>query len=195
MKNVCNVRIRKLAIAAVLALTALPLMQATPVTWLVTGFTFTDGSTLAGGVTYNAATNTYSDDVILATGGAVYDNIYFQSWNPSLPISPSYVTLVQGLPMSDLTGIPSLWILLSTPINGPAGSIVTSPIAIEALCADATCSAIQDPTVAYALGGELVGFPATTPIPEPSTALLLPAAALMLVGWRGFRHGRARTRV
>lgn len=194
MKNINFVRFRALAIAAVLALTALSMTKAAPVTWLVSGFTFNDGSTIAGGVTYDAATNTYSNDLVLATGGVAYNNIFFQYWNPSLPVSPSYVTLVESLPTNDLTDVPSLWIVPESPITGPPGTIVTSLLAIEALCADASCSTYQDPTVAYATDGELVAF-AATGIPEPpSAALLLPAALLIFIGWKKVQPGRGGTR-
>jgi len=194
LRNMNLAGIRALAIAAVLALTALPAMQATPVTWLVTGFTFTDGSTISGGVTYDAATNTYSNDLILSTGaGSAYDGTFFQYWNPSLPVSPSYITLVESLPTNDLTNDPSLWIVLQSPITGPAGSVVPSLLAIEALCADPTCSAVQGATAAYSTTGEVVAFPAT-PVPEPPAAMLLPAGILFLAGWKKARHRQGRTR-
>jgi hypothetical protein len=193
LRNMNLAGVRALAIAAVLALTALPVMKATPVTWLVTGFTFTDGSTIAGGVTYDAATNTYSNDLILTTGGSTYNNVFFQYWNPSLPVSPSYITLVESLPTNDLTNDPSLWILLQSPITGPPGSVVPSLLAIEALCADPTCSTVQNATAAFSITGEVVAF-AATGVPDPPAAMLLPAGILFLAGWKKARHRRGGTR-
>jgi hypothetical protein len=182
--------VRVLAVAAVLALTALPAMKATPVTWMVTGFTFTDGSTIAGGVTYDATSNTYSNDLILSTGvGSAYDGTFFQYWNPSLPVSPSYIILVADLPSNDLTNAASLWIDLSSAITGPAGSIVPSLLAIEGFCADPTCSTVQNGTAEFSVTGEVVAFAA--PVPEPPAAMLLPAAFLFLAGWKRVR-GRSR---
>jgi len=176
--------------AAVLALTALPVMKATPIIWLVSGFEFTDGSTIAGGVTYDATSNTYSNDLVLSTGaGSAYDGTFFQYWNPSLPVSPSYITLVADLPSNDLTNAASLWIDLSSAITGPAGSIVPSLLAIEGFCADPTCSTVQDGTAEFSVTGEVVAFAA--PIPEPPAAMLLPAAFLFLAGWKRVR-GRSR---
>jgi hypothetical protein len=172
---------------------ALPVMKATPVTWLVTGFTFTDGSTIAGGVTYDVSSNTYSNDLILATGGSMYNNVFFLYWNPSLPVSPSYITLVADLPTNDLTNDPSLWIIPESPITGPAGTIIPSLLAIEALCADPTCSTVQNATAAYAIDGEVVAFPATQ-IPEPPAAMLLPAAFLFFAGWRKVQHRGSASR-
>jgi len=190
LSNMNLAGIRVLAVAAVLALTALPVMKATPIIWLVSGFEFTDGSTISGGVTYDAASNTYSNDLILSTGaGSAYDGTFFQYWNPSLPVSPSYITLVADLPSNDLTNTPSLWIDLSSPITGPAGSIVPSLLAIEGFCADSACSTVQSGTAEFSVSGEMVAFAA--PVPEPPAAMLLPAGILLLAGLKRVR-GRSR---
>jgi hypothetical protein len=194
MRTMNLVRGKVFALAAVLALATLPVVKAAPVTWLANGFTFSDGSTIAGGATYDSSSNTYSNNLILATGGLAYNNVFFAYQNPSLPVSPSYITLVNGLPSSDLTNVPSIWIIPTSPLTGPAGSIVPSLFAIEALCADATCSTVQDPTVAFSLNGELVAFPAPTAVPEPAAALMLPGAFLLLAGWKTVQRRRDRNR-
>lgn len=189
MSNRCNVLARVFAVA-VLAGAALPAVKATPVNWLVGGFTFTDGSVISGGATYDAASNTFSNILVEATGGTLYNNVFFPYLNPSLPVSPTYLTLVAALPSGDLTGVASLWILPDTPINGAAGSVVHASFAIEALCADATCSTVDNNTLAGATSGLLGAFPVTTGTPEPATALLLPGALLALAGLKKYRARR-----
>jgi hypothetical protein len=187
------VRGKALAIAAMLALTALPAMKATPVLWLANAFAFTDGSSLVGGTVYDAATNTYSSNLLYALGGTDYNNVAFNYWNPSLPVTPDFIALVAGLPTNDLTGVASLWIVPDSAITGPVGSLVLSHVAIEALCSDATCSTVDQTTLALASYGELYGFPATSLVPEPTTALMLPAAFLLFAGWNTFRRRQGRT--
>lgn len=177
---------RVLALAAALGLSTLPAMKATPVTWLVNGFTFTDGSTISGGVTYDATSNTYSSELILATGGTLYNNVFFQYWNPSEAVSANYITLVAALPSGDLTDVPSLWIEFASPITGPPGTIVSSLLGIEGLCADSTCTTVQEGSSAFSATGEVVAFAA---VPEPATGMLLPAALLILLGWKKIRRG------
>lgn len=194
MSNKFNVFARLFAVAA-LACAISPAAKATPVTWLVAGFTFTDGSVINGGATFDATSDTYSNILVEATGGTLYNNVFFLFLNPSLPVSPSYLTLVAALPSGNLTGVASLWIIPESPINGPAGSVVHSSFAIEALCADATCSTyLHDGTLAASTSGLLGAFPATTSIPEPATALLLPGALLALAGLKRFRSRRGQLR-
>lgn len=187
MRNDCWVRIRAFALAVALALTASTAARATPITWAADGFTFSDGSTLFGGITYDAATNTYSDIQLYAFGGSIYDNVAYLYWDPSLPVLPNVIALVAGLPSGDLTGYPSLFITLDSPLTGSPGSVVTSSVAIQALCADAACSSVNYGTVAMASGGSL-----RAEVPEPSAALLLLTALLSLAGWKALRRQRYR---
>lgn len=189
MRNDCWVRIRAFAFAAALALTASTAARATPITWAADGFTFTDGSTLFGGITYDAATNTYSDIQLYAFGGSLYDNVAYLYWDPSLPVLPNVIALVAGLSGSDLTGYPSLFITLESPLTESPGSVVTSSVAIQARCADPVCSGVDYATLAMATGGSL-----RAEVPEPSAALLLLSALLTLAGWKTLRRQRCRIR-
>ena len=232
LKGYLCVPARALAVAAVLALTALPAMKATPLTWLPNGFQFTDGSHLTGAITFDDATDSYTFDGLVAVGGSEYNNVPFLYQNPVLPDSTSYITLVRSLPPGGLLGVPSLWIIPDAPIDGPSGSVVLTHLAIEALCADVVCSTFSSASVSVAAYGELRAVPEGTVIPglptgddggessagddgghssggddgnesgddspavpEPSTALMLPGALLLLVGWKTFqrRHGRTRS--
>lgn len=187
MSSKSFVRIRGSAILAVLAFSGLSVVQATPVTWVTQGFTFSDGGSLFGGVTYDAATNSYSNSLIFSFGGSTFDNVSFAHWNPGYPVLPSFIVLLAGLPGTDLTGSPSLFIMLESSLDTPGLRIVLSPVALEALCADRTCSTVDQSTSMAAFGGELLSSSA---VPEPSALVMLPAALLALAGWKASRRRR-----
>jgi hypothetical protein len=187
LRNDYWVRISASAFAVALALTASTVARATPISWAADGFTFNDGSTLFGGITYDAATNSYSDIQLYAFGGALYDNVAYLYWDPSLPVLPNVIALVAGLPSGDLTGYPSLFINLESPLTGSPGSVVLSSVAIQALCADPACSGVDYANVAMANGGSL-----RAEVPEPSAAALSLVGLLAFAGWGMLRRRRCR---
>lgn len=183
-------RISPLAVLAALALSSVSGVQATPVTWVTNGFTFSDGSYLVGGITYDAAKNTYSDSLIFAFGGRTSRDVAFPYWNTSYPVLPSFIALVEGQPGSDLTGFSSLFITLATSLAEPGLSTILSPVALEARCLDPLCSSVDQSSSAAAFRGEMLYAPA--PVPEPSGLLTLSAAFLSLImGWKAVQRKRA----
>lgn len=182
--------IRVPAIVAALALCALSSVQGTPVQWATHGFTFADGSSLVGGITYDAATNTYSDSLIFAFGGSTFNNVKFSYWNPSYPVLPSLVALVAGTPGSDLTGSASLFIALDSSLAQPGSSAVLSPVALEAWCTDPTCATVNQATSVAAFNGELVAASGPNTVPEPSQVLTLIASFLALAAWKMAQRNR-----
>src|SRR5262245_61748591 len=62
-----------LAIASMAALIGLPTLEAAPVTWTVVGGTFSDGGTMTGSLTYDAATFTCGSYSLSVSGGNTGD--------------------------------------------------------------------------------------------------------------------------
>jgi hypothetical protein len=156
--------------------------------------TFVDGGTATGSFVFDADTGTYSSIDIVTTAGFGYAAETFTAvcTSPCKGETPGAddMLLLTSIDSTDFTGMPGLAIF--TPLEEPltdAGGVIelTGGTAYEALCADSTC---EGPTgVARHVDAGVLEAVEPTFVPEPSTALMVCSAALLL-GVGRFRRWR-----
>jgi len=135
-------------LVCLVALAFSSLAAAAPVTWTVQG-TFTDGGTVSGTFTYDAATNTYTNVHITTTTGSVRTGATYTfvcgqdvpSCNGVGPSSSGILTLTSAA--GDQTGLPAI-ALFFTPSLDSLGSV--SLFAQEASCSNAACTSPTAPS-------------------------------------------------
>jgi len=165
-----------MSIRAYLAATALAATclatSAAPVHWSVDGLSLTDGSTVAGGFTYDAAIDVVSDiDILLTTStpGSPYTLT-----NRFYPTNGGTFFLFTETAAADYTGQATLWITVSNPLTDAGG---VEPINLAngygwGFCSIPGCTSATNP-------GDLRGSLFSVPTPG---SLALVAAALLGLG-------------
>lgn len=174
--------IRRLSLIAILFAVASPVF-AVPVTWTLTGVTFSDGGTAAGSFVYDADTNTFSSINISVTGGSLPAVTYVTTHPLAVANFPSFLPTASG----NLTGVRVIVLSVGSALTNAAGTIALVATLAEGPCDNATCSSASG-VRSFAAGGSLVGTAAPTAIPAISTAVLTLAAVLL--GAAGLRMMR-----
>jgi hypothetical protein len=166
--------------------------SAVPVTWNLLQVQFQDGGTASGSFVYDADTNTYSNVNITTTAGSARPGATYAfvcvlpCVNDGQP-NPEGVSVLTTSPASDQTGLPILLFGFLTPLTN-AGAKELPAFVFEVNCADATCSAPEDPE---RLGFALITTARAAPIPTLSTWGTL-AFVLSLVALGFWQLSRAR---
>jgi hypothetical protein len=173
-----------LAIGA-LALTA----HATPVTWSLSGVSFSDGSSATGSFVFDADTVLYSSINIVTTTPTVGGTFQFYCVAPCTgsDVTDTLILLLTQDSANDLTNTPAFSLAFAAPLTnaGGADSIISG---IEALCSDGTCGGAVNGTTVSVNTGSVVSVAAT---PEPYSAL---AMATGLAAIFALRYGNSRRR-
>jgi len=124
-------------IALLLAVCA-PAADAAPITWSLSGITFTDGGTATGSFSYDPDASTVGTIAVTTSTGTSFTGATYAALPAAAPYqpSPSYLYFVPG-GLSDLTGAPLL--LLEFDLNlsdTPGPRLLTTT---EYACDDADC--------------------------------------------------------
>lgn len=151
--------------------------QAVPVTWSLSNLSLTDGSSVAGSFSYDAATDTVSNiDITLTTStpGSPYtlSNLFY-------PTLGGLFFLFNEFVAADYTGQATLWITVATPLTD-AGGIADINLANGygwGFCSVASCTSASNP-------GDLRGH--LESVPEPGVLSLL--AAGLAAAWLSRRR-------
>ena len=121
---------------------------AVPVTWTLHNVVFEDGATASGSFVYDADTNTYSAVNITTQGGSIRTGAAYADVCilPCEFITPSAqsVAFLTTSPAADLTGQPMFAMAFESPLTN-AGARTNFLFALEASCADATCTEPDEP--------------------------------------------------
>jgi hypothetical protein len=146
--------------------------SAAPVNWSVDGLSLTDGSTVAGGFTYDAGLDLVSDISILLTTGS--PGSPFTLTNLFYPSAGGSYFLFTETAAADYTGQATLWITVSSPLTDAGG---VAPINLAngygwGICSIPNCTAASNP-------GDLTGSLFSVPTPG---SLSLVAVALLGAG-------------
>ncbi len=191
----------KLAVTAFAALSIATAADAAPLDWFFSDIQTTTGETLTGGFTFDADTVSYSNISATLSGGALQEDLTFNSLDP-VAVSrgsvrdrgflflideanepgDSFVTFSLSGPMTNSGGFVSL---APTPPFVPSGSgscALTSPQ--SPLCQPVTFSLVFDNSIATA--GVSTTAPPSAVVPLPATGVLLGSllAGLGLFGRR-----------
>ena len=158
--------------------------SADPITWTLSGVTFTDGTAATGSLVFDATTATVVSANIVTTGCPTCTFTTGETYttqNPgSAPFMPFSVVLLPTGPFSTNTRLLDLELVMP----GLTGSVNPVPVdllggvAFEGVCGDDACDFPADSPFRSMTGGQLVA-PITTP--EPSTFLLVGMGLLCLV--------------
>ena len=153
--------IGKLLLATGLLGLAVTGVNATPVTYVLSGVTFSDGGTASGSFTFDAATNTYSNINITTTAGTSHAGSVYSVICPGCPApTPTEVSLLTSTVFSANQSF--LQLDFQRALGLGASSAGVSFIS-EANCAsaDGSCFAINGVTLRFVAGGQVaaqVGF-------------------------------------
>ena len=158
---------------------------AAPLTWVLSGITFSDGGTASGSFVYDANTNTYSSVNIttiagsVRTTGATYHFVCGQDVPSCNGVSPSAgFNLNLTSAAANQTGLPGFALFFSSALTNAGGSV--SVTGEEANCSNSTCTAPVSPERSITGGSvSTVAVPAT---PAPSSVLLV-SAGLLFAGF------------
>ena len=177
---------------------------AVPVTWTLSGVTFSDGGTASGSFVYDADTNTYSAVHIETVAGSSPNaslnttSLNYVCTAPCTGPAPSAnnVLVLSRVPATDLTNTPALALnAFGAPLTNAGGSIAIIGGG-NALCVDATCSDSADSPVRTIVTGAVIGAAqaaVTTAVPTLSDTALL-ACALLIAAVAGFGQRRINNR-
>jgi hypothetical protein len=128
-----------------------------PVTYTLSGVTFSDSATASGSFQYDSATNTYSN-VNITTTGATRAGVAYNSVSSGFGTDSSGVLLVAGAAGA---GLPGLSLLFSPILPGTAGTATLT--GQEADCSDSICSTPSGTTRSISAGSVTATHGASVP--------------------------------
>ena len=140
-------RLKTIAMAAVtVALTVFAPMaaMAAPVTWYLSGVTFSDGGTASGSFVFDAATSTYSSVNIVTSGGTVASSTYVAV----VPSPQSDDSLIQGLTSAgNGAGSPTIALFYANFLTDAGGTVgFFNPVSGEGQCGGPSCATFSGGT-------------------------------------------------
>lgn len=132
--------------------------NAAPLTYNLSGVTFSDSATASGSFQYDAVTNTYSNVSIVTTNGGSRSGAAYNSVSGGLAPDGSGVLFVT-LAGPGQTGLPGLGLFFTPVLNGAGG--VFTLTGTEASCSDSQCTTPSGATRTITAGTVSAGAVAT----------------------------------
>lgn len=132
--------------------------KAVPLTYNLSGVTFSDSATASGSFQYDAVTNTYSNISIVTTNGGSRSGATYNFVSGGLVADSSEVLLVT-MAGTGQTGLPGLALFFSPLLNGAGG--VFTLTGTEASCSDSQCNNPSGGTRTITAGTLSAGVAAT----------------------------------
>lgn len=148
---------------------------ASPVTWTLSGVTFSGGGTASGSFVFDADTSTFTSINITVAGSAFGDGTY-TLLDPGFGSSSTLLVLVPGF-LADFTGTPVLAFDFTSPLTDAGGTITLGFSQGIQQCLDVPCGSSF---IVDAITGGSVVSSSVSSTPEPSSLLLLGTGLLGL---------------
>jgi len=170
-----------------LALLAICVAQAAavPITWVLSGVTFSDGGTATGSFAYDADTNVYSFVNVTTTNGsartgATYHFVCGQDVPTCIGVNPATSAIYLNLTSNaaNQTGLPAFSMIFTPALSNTVG-VRTISFGLEGNCSNAACANATPPTRLVSVGTVTAQQPQPTPIP---TTWILATTGIMLAG-------------
>ena len=179
-------------IIAALSMACVLSANAAPVVWTLDGVTRSDGGTVTGSFTYDAATNTYSAINIISTPGSssVPGEAYGEPI-PAISIGADFLYMARTPVPADLTNQNAIFFGYPA-LTDAGGTLTLGLISSETLCASSDCTG---PVVdAVRLSGQVTTTPPTPPaIATPVPTISAYGLAFTALGLLILAGGRLRT--
>jgi hypothetical protein len=163
--------------------------NAIPVLWTLSGVTLTDGTTLTGSFVYDADVPGYSDIDITSSGGSKTPSMTWTIDDPNATVVAVQLDLVDGT--TNLTGTPTIELSFNVLKDAGGIDLIRPSTTFYGTCGSSVCISFNSQGVT-GVGGELIGVPVQTSVPEPSSLTLL-LAGLAAAGLLHTAVGRRRT--
>ena len=172
-----------------LALCAVTVASAKPVTWVLQGVTFSDGGTASGSFVYDADTNTYSSVNITTTTTGTYTGHTYATVVAGFSSATALLTVTTP---SYTTGTPNFYLTFTSPLTDSGGTLTLSvgnnptQDSAEAHCDDVTCNSVEAPFRLVVSGGSMSTVASAPALSAPLLALLgaLLAGSGLWIVWR-----------
>jgi hypothetical protein len=168
-------------VALIIVGVMVPTATADPITWTLSGVTFSDGATASGSFVYNADTDTVSSVEITTTSGALFSGATYSGVDPGFGPSALQIVLVTNPSLADFTGTGAL--VLSF-MSGSGLTDLGGTVALgggEALCNNLGCTSgtLERPIT----GGDAISS-SLVATPEPGSLFLLGIGMFSLIGMK-----------
>lgn len=140
---------------------------AAPITWVLSGVTFSDGTSGTGSFVFDADSVSYSSIFIQTENFGFFAGQTYTELIPAVTPTATNMLVTTGV-FGNYDGVPALNLIFGSPLTG-AGGTIDLVFALEADCGNPTCTS-PGTTRRTLLFGSL------TAVPEPASVIHLTSA-------------------
>jgi hypothetical protein len=148
--------------------------SAAPITWVLSGVTFSDGTSGTGSFVFDASTVNYSSILVQTENFGFFAGQTYTELVPAVTPTASNVLITTGV-FGNYDGVPALNLIFGSPLTD-AGGTIDLVLALEANCGNPTCTS-PGTTRRTLLSGSVTAVPEAA-----SVAHLTPTLGILALG-------------